>query len=415
MEALSTARTIETARKRAARDAVDPDIASISRENFLRNMPRSRVITIVPFCVLGVCCLQLAQWPIMLALLAFHSAVMGAMWYFAQRTLATRSDVERLLLWRGYRLLSLLSGALWAGCMVPAIPVLGENMAATFVCFVVVVSVTVTAMVIATQWDIFLAFLSGFMLCLVPQVVISMDMIGIIPLIATLSLLPALLGLGDAMRKQDRAMFAIQIERQRLTEQLAQALAASEYLANRDSLTGLYNRRAFEAAAEQLRAHNPAQPYSIVLIDLDQFKAINDRFGHSVGDAVLQRTADEIAKCTQRRGESALHACAVARWGGEEFIVLLQARRGHNTMMTVRRLRAQLILMRDPAWPAELIVTASFGVSTWEPGFPLQAAIARADRTMYAAKRAGGNQIHIDERVCADLPSWTGTKASSSA
>lgn len=397
METLQVAQTIESARKRAGATLVDPDIASISRENYLRNMPRSLATAVVPFALLLVCGLQLAQWPLMVAVLSLHAAVLGAMWYVSRRILAARSSLQRSLLWRGYRLLSLFSGALWASCMLPVVTIMGQDIAAMFACIVIIVSVTVSAMIVATQKDAFVAFLSGFMVCLLPQTVVYLEVIGFIPLIATLGLAPALIGLGDAIRKQDQTMLAIQLERQHLADKLAEALEAAEYLASQDSLTGLYNRRAFEAAAARLRAENPARQFIIVLIDLDNFKAINDRFGHSLGDRVLQRTAHEIAQCPHRHGLAGPGEYAVARWGGEEFVVLLQGRRADDAIMTVRRLRAQLILMRDPVWPDDLIVTASFGMASWEPGLPLHAAIAQADQSMYAAKRAGGDQIHMDE------------------
>ena len=399
MEYAATAKSIKAAQQDLARSVVATDIDGLSRDNFLRNMPSSLATAIIPFAMLALCCLQISQWHVMAALLLLHGGVLGAMLYLSRRILAARSAMRKRILWQSYTFLSGLSGVLWAACMLPVATSLGQDIAAMFVCIVIIVSVTVTAMVIATQWSAFLAFLSGFMACLLPQAVVYLGVIGPIPLIATLGLAPALIGLARVVRKQDRDMLTVQLERQLLADDLSRALATAEYLANRDSLTGLYNRRAFETVAEQMRARHPSLTHTLILIDLDHFKSVNDRFGHAVGDAVLTRTAKVITQGIGRQGLVGRGDGATARWGGEEFIVLLQGGRADDASTIARRLRAQMILMRDPAWPAELIITASFGVATWHDDIPLHLAISQADCAMYEAKRAGRDRIHIHGAV----------------
>ena len=384
---------------RAAQQSREPaitaaDIDGASRDNFLRNMPGSLATTIIPFSLLALCCLQLSQWPVMTGLLLLHGAVLGAMLHLSRRMLAARSATRKRILWQIYQILSLSSGALWAACMQPVFSSLGVDMAAMFVCIVIIVTVAVTSMVIATQWDVFIAFLGGFMVCLLPQTILSLDAIGPIPLIATLGLAPALVRLAHVVRRQDREMLAAQLERQQLADDLYHALATAEYLANRDSLTGLYNRRAFEAEATQMQARHPERTHSLILIDLDHFKAVNDRFGHAVGDFVLIRTAEIITRCIDRQGLAGRGDSICARWGGEEFIVLLQGGRADDASTMARLLRAQLVMMRDPAWPEELIITASFGIAKWHSAIPLHQAISHADSAMYEAKRAGRDRIH---------------------
>lgn len=395
MEFSATAQSIKAAQRAHERAVAPADIDGASRDNFLRNMPGSLVTTVIPYGLLALCCLQLSQWHVMTGLLLLHGAILGGMLYLRRRVLAVHSPQRKRILWRFYQILSFISGALWAGCMLPVVTSLGEDVAAMFVCSVIVVSVAVTSMVIATQWDAFVAFLSGFMVCLLPQTILFLSVIGPIPLIGTLGLAPALVGLATVVRRQERAMLTVQLERQQLAEDLANALAAAEFLANRDSLTGLFNRRAFEAAAEQMRARHPARQHSLILIDIDHFKAINDRFGHAIGDAVLNRTAKIISSSISRQGLAGRGDGVCARWGGEEFVVLVQGGRADDPTKLARTLRAQLLLMDDETWPDDLVITASFGVATWQTDTPLHLAISQADCAMYDAKRAGRDQIRL--------------------
>lgn len=167
-------------------------------------------------------------------------------------------------------------------------------------------------------------------------------------------------------------------------------------LAERDALTGLPNRRALAEVLPRLidEARAQARPLAVVFVDLDHFKAVNDRHGHAVGDEVLVEVARRLAD-RLRGGEMA------ARHGGEEFVLLLPGADGPRATAAAERLRAALADTPLGTTVGPLSVTASFGVASLEPGTARRASgpaelLARADAAMYRAKQAGRNRVEVD-------------------
>jgi diguanylate cyclase (GGDEF)-like protein/PAS domain S-box-containing protein len=163
----------------------------------------------------------------------------------------------------------------------------------------------------------------------------------------------------------------------------------------RDDLTGVHNRRHFVTVAEHelARARRHGQPLSLVMMDIDHFKRINDRHGHGVGDAALKAVGAMLA-ATTRPGDLA------CRLGGEEFAVLLLGMSHEGAMERAETWRATLAEMSIPADELTLTLTASFGVAT----FPAEAAnlvelMKVADTRMYRAKARGRDRV-----VGADQP-----------
>jgi diguanylate cyclase (GGDEF)-like protein len=156
-----------------------------------------------------------------------------------------------------------------------------------------------------------------------------------------------------------------------------------------DSLTGVATRRRGIEVLERFfkLAQRQKQPISIAAIDLDAFKSVNDRFGHSVGDAVLRRAATILAGCF--RGED-----VVARWGGEEFVVGMYSM---PCAAAVRRLEQALGKLREERFETgseELAVTFSAGVAECPRDGSDWASIYRlADDTLSRAKRDGRNRV----------------------
>ncbi|WPL15996.1 putative diguanylate cyclase YdaM [Thiorhodovibrio winogradskyi] len=161
-------------------------------------------------------------------------------------------------------------------------------------------------------------------------------------------------------------------------------------LATTDSLTGTLNRRAFLESAEDswqlaIRHH---RPLSLLLIDADHFKQVNDTYGHQIGDQALQSLADSVRKCLRNRDR-------LGRFGGEEFIVLLPETEyaqaihvAERLLSTVRAVRI-LVAGREP-----LAVTISIGLATREPTLArLDDLIRRADEALYRAKHEGRDRI----------------------
>jgi diguanylate cyclase (GGDEF)-like protein len=161
--------------------------------------------------------------------------------------------------------------------------------------------------------------------------------------------------------------------------------AAYERLAVTDRLTGLANRRGAEQVAKReiVRVRRFAAPLSFVVFDIDHFKAVNDTHGHGAGDQVLQRIARGIA--AQLR-ETDL----AARWGGEEFLVVLPntgLEAAHCCADRIRRAVSSLVM------PIGGPMTVSGGVAQLLPAEALNEVIARADAQLYRAKAAGRNRV----------------------
>ncbi len=205
------------------------------------------------------------------------------------------------------------------------------------------------------------------------------------------------LGVNDYLvRPIDRdeliARTRTQIRRKRYEERLRENFAASVNAAVTDSLTGMYNRRYLKSHFERLsrRLRGSAKPVSLMVLDADRFKAVNDDWGHDVGDEVLQ----EIAK----RIQSNLRGFDTAvRYGGEEFVVLLPDTPLAAAVAAAERLCQSIAATPMPisADPAGLSVTVSLGVATAVDTLDLDDLIKRADDAMYRAKQEGRNRVVV--------------------
>lgn len=161
--------------------------------------------------------------------------------------------------------------------------------------------------------------------------------------------------------------------------------------ADTDGLTGLLNRRAFEEMlVKQLdRAAGGAGEVSLLLVDLDSFKSMNDEFGHLAGDAVLRKVSGVLRR-------SVRSADALARFGGDEFAVLLCSEEPGQGRAVAERVRQNLIHLRH--LPGGRRLTASLGVANALPGDTPLLLIERADRALYRSKNLGKNRLtHFDD------------------
>lgn len=161
--------------------------------------------------------------------------------------------------------------------------------------------------------------------------------------------------------------------------------------ARTDGLTGLFNRRAFDKKLDELFAlfRGGGKPFTLILIDIDHFKVINDTHGHPIGDVVLQ----QIAK---RLGSGFGEAEIVARFGGEEFAILttLPIRTAAEKMNTVRNRIASDPIM---AGTTKLTVTMSIGLSQPGDDLVIGPIVRRADQALYSAKNMGRNRVYFND------------------
>jgi diguanylate cyclase (GGDEF)-like protein len=155
-----------------------------------------------------------------------------------------------------------------------------------------------------------------------------------------------------------------------------------------DPLTDLLNRRGFEESADRLLRDAHAWPISLVVADIDRFKSINDTFGHSAGDAVLEAFGALLRKVARQ-----VDPCG--RLGGEEFAVLLPNCDAAGAHVFADRLRILVRETRFDGLPRSRRVTASFGVVAARRGESLDDLVARADKALYRAKRAGRDRVEI--------------------
>lgn len=399
MEMFGTAKSLEAAIAAAtpvSMSVSERDIDRVTLQNFLKGIKTASFANVVPFSLVGLCGLSLDNWQPLALIVLLASAVLVAMWLTAgkiERDLET-GDASRTI-WL-YQVLSVVSGGLWGAMMAPVAHTLGTNIESMFVCVVIVASAMITCVVCADQRRFALPFLLGFELVLVPVSLWHSDVIGLIPTIATLALVPVALTLTQVVRTQTRLIVRTQLENKMLADQLGIALKKAEYVANRDSLTGLLNRRAFEAAAEEMRliGGNGAK-LAIILVDLDHFKSINDSYGHPMGDEVLKSTATLIQEITGPMSLIGRGDGAVARWGGEEFILLLSNCSLDHAVETAELIRARLHRERPSYWPVDMSVSGSFGIADWSEDIGLHQAISMADQAMYSAKVGGRNRSCI--------------------
>lgn len=189
--------------------------------------------------------------------------------------------------------------------------------------------------------------------------------------------------------------FHLPVVRARVRNHLALKLKADllESLANIDSLTDIPNRRSLDEKleAEWRRCQRSGQPLSLIMLDIDHFKAFNDHYGHGAGDICLVTVATTLARNLSRPGDM------MARYGGEEFAVVLPETDLAGASQMAERMREALAIQRMPQAPdtGNGMVTLSAGVASGVPdeASSIASLLEAADRKLYEAKRQGRNRV----------------------
>ncbi len=184
---------------------------------------------------------------------------------------------------------------------------------------------------------------------------------------------------------------------------LADANIELQKLADLDGLTGIANRRRFDQAMlqEWQRGRRDKQPLSLLMCDIDHFKAYNDNYGHPAGDMVLKRAAAVLTEYLRRPADLA------ARYGGEEFAIVLPATAAEGAMAVAEACRAQLAAMAiEHSGAASGKLTMSIGVASMEPdsGDDYAVLLARADKALYSAKQAGRDRVALAQENLISSP-----------
>jgi diguanylate cyclase (GGDEF)-like protein len=188
---------------------------------------------------------------------------------------------------------------------------------------------------------------------------------------------------AESLQRADR-------EKSVLLEKIRQQSEAFELQARQDSLTGLGNRRAFDEAIvrELSRTKRHSSPLCLILLDLDYFKKVNDKFSHAIGDKILIM----VAQCIR---DNSREVDSIARWGGEEFALLLPNTSLEEALALAERLRCAISKLDCRELVGELTLTGSLGLAQAVEGEGAEELLHRADNALYRAKDEGRNRVCI--------------------
>jgi diguanylate cyclase (GGDEF)-like protein len=161
-------------------------------------------------------------------------------------------------------------------------------------------------------------------------------------------------------------------------------------LAQKDPLTGICNRAALDEMLQRelSHAHRQGSSCALIILDIDHFKAVNDKYGHIIGDCALKAVANMVAKC-KRDGD------LLFRYGGEEFVVLMRDSEMEGAGLLAERIRSHIEAHPCSCSGADLNIRVSIGVSVLQANDSPVSLFARADQALYSAKRHGRNQVCV--------------------
>ncbi|MEN3973227.1 diguanylate cyclase [Sphingomicrobium sp. XHP0235] len=379
-----------------------PVIHNAEREMMRAMIMRAQGSFAINLAVMGMASLLLLvvdYWPMLLIALVARLASIGIVYHRGRRLLR---DVEgegdyavALKDWSNTLVFAGVSWSLLLWC-VPANEIATLASQALFsIALIGVASVINT--IVGTRRALW-SFIAPFLASAVGYFLFVSPTLGFLPLLAALlGFLMVVLFAVHVERQQqhigsvfaDNAMLAHSLSRANV--ELSEALAIADRLAHYDQLTGLRNRRSFEVEARRIqRARDALSAYHLLLLDVDCFKSVNDRFGHAFGDRVLEhigKTLDTVA--------SEYEDITTARLGGEEFAIIVGSEGDADVALMSNDLRRMLRNLAGVG-KKDVEVTVSIGATRWRADETVHTAMLRADRLLYDAKDAGRDRL-IDD------------------
>lgn len=243
-----------------------------------------------------------------------------------------------------------------------------------------------------------IAALTGGALGLAPKVAQLALHFGPMLVVSCVAFLGTVFAFARQVGRQSYGGILLDMRRQRTSQRLERANAALEealaratWLADRDDLTQLRNRRAFESEVAPFLDRFVHRRFALLLLDIDHFKQINDRFGHETGDGVLMAVGTALRQW-ERDGTGRI----TGRWGGEEFIALVAIRGSERARDFAEDLRQRVEALGEQLhWPDTVCLTTSIGCAPLAKANEFDAALQRADQALYEAKHAGRNRCKL--------------------
>ncbi len=177
-------------------------------------------------------------------------------------------------------------------------------------------------------------------------------------------------------------------------KELQEAKREMEILSRTDPLTGLFNRRAMmeKLREEEVRFKRNREPFSLVMIDVDDFKKVNDRYGHSVGDVILREVALKIRDNLRAQD-------VVARWGGDEFLLLLPQTSMEGARVVCENLARRISDVEIPGEGVKLKIGMTFGISSYGPSKTIEKCLREADQALYKGKSTGKGKVEVYRNI----------------
>jgi diguanylate cyclase (GGDEF)-like protein len=372
----------------------DDDVRQTMLERSLRDPFKKRLSNILPLLMIAYTAANTSSQSFVWQLVVAQSATLILAAVIVTKLLkAFEQDKDSRTINTLWLFTEGLAGAIW-GAMLLAITdpsIIGHSL--SVYSFTICASVIAGCIIAATAPGLSQAQIIGFSLTAIPIAAYYQDILGWPVLLALIAMPFGVWICIVQVHDQAHRGIKTEIKNVLLARHLAEALQVADFISRHDSLTSLLNRRELVQSAHNLRQNDPEREAVVILLDLDHFKAINDRFGHASGDLAIKKTAKILLSSADENNMAYSDSHAIARWGGEEFVVLLADTTIKQAEKFANSIRAKLIDHKCAKWPSNMSLTASFGSTSWRSGECIEQAIARADRAMYKAKENGRNRL----------------------